>query len=295
VSQTLTRPSRGRQIPKKNGGTRPLAMLDFYEKLVQDVLRALLEAYYEPCFRNSSHGFRTGRGCHTALTHIKQTFRGTTWLIEGDIRGCFNNINHQVLLDILAKDIHDGRLLNLIRWGLEAGIVEEREYKRTYSGTPQGGILSPLLSNIYLHELDVFVEDVLIPQYTRGKWREPNPKYNQYTYQIVEARKRGDLELAHQLEQERRKLPSKDTHDPNYRRLHYVRYADDFLLGFAGPKSEAEAIKTAIGDFLRERLNLEMNTSKTLITHARTEEASLLCCSSPMHKSSNTTKNAIAG
>jgi len=270
------RPSRRSHVPKKSGGTRPLGMPDFPEKLVQEVIRALLEAYYEPRFRNSSHGFRPERGCHTALTQIKQKFRGSTWFIEGDIRGCFDNINHQVLMAILARDIQDGRLLNLIRLSLEAGVVEEWEYKRTHSGTPQGGILSPLLANIYLHELDAFVEDVLIPQYTQGKKRGNNLEYARYNYRIVQARKRGDYELAHKLELERRKLPSSDTYDPNFRRLTYVRYADDFILGFTGSKSEAEAIKEAIGTFLRERLQLEMSPSKTLITHARTEKARFL-------------------
>ncbi len=158
------RPARRIHIPKKSGGSRPLGLPNFTEKLIQEVLRMILEAYYEPRFRDSSHGFRTGRGCHTALTQIHQQFQGASWLIEGDIKGCFDNIDHQVLLDILSRDIQDGRLFNLIRMSLDAGVLEDWVYHRTYSGTPQGGVLSPLLANIYLHELDTFIEETIVPQ-----------------------------------------------------------------------------------------------------------------------------------
>lgn len=270
------RPSRRIRIPKANGGQRPLSIPNFSEKLVQEALRLMLEAYYEPRFLDSSHGFRPGRGCHTALTAVKEGFRGTVWFIEGDIRGCFDNIDQKVLMDILSEDIEDGRLLNLIRMCLEAGYVEDWQYNHTYSGTPQGGIVSPLLSNIYLHRLDEFIEKELIPQYTRGERRAPNLEYYQIGHRIKRARERGDTETVRKLEQQRRKLPSQDVQDPAFRRLKYVRYADDFLLGFIGPKSEAEAIKAAIGAFLKQELHLEMSESKTLITHARTEHAHFL-------------------
>lgn len=271
------RPSRRIRIPKKKGqGTRPLGLPNFTEKLIQEVLRMILEAYYEPRFRNSSHGFRTSRGCHTALTYLTQKFQGTTWFIEGDIKGCFDNIDHEVLLGILSRDIQDGRLLNLIRLGLEAGMVEDWNYQPTLSGTPQGGIVSPLLANIYLHELDTYVEDVLIPQYTRGSRRKDNPTYHRYCYQISQAHKRGDHETANTLDKIRRQYPSGDMYDPRFRRLSYVRYADDWLLGLIGSKAEAEAIKADITGFLREKLNLELSSQKTLITHAHKETAKFL-------------------
>lgn len=269
------RPARRVRIPKKSGGSRPLGVPNFKDKLVQEVLRMILEAYYEPSFRTSSHGFRPGRGCHTAL-HDVNKFKGTTWFIEGDIHGCFDTIDHSVLMALLAKDIQDGRLLNLLRMSLDAGVVENWKYHRTYSGTPQGGILSPILSNIYLHELDIFIEDVLIPHYTQGENRASSNAYSALQQRINRARQRGDRQLAKRLVQERRQLPSKDTQDLHFRRLRYVRYADDFLLGFIGPKSEAEEIKATIGTFLRETLHLEMNSTKTLITHARTERAKFL-------------------
>lgn len=271
------RPVRRTQIPKKSGGSRPLGIPNFSEKLVQEAIRLLLEAYYEPRFRDCSHGFRPGRGCHTALTRVHEKFTGTTWFIEGDIHGCFDEIDHAVLEEILSRDIHDGRLLNLIRMCLKAGYVEDWTYHQTYSGAPQGGVLSPILSNIYLHELDTFVEDVLVPRYTRGKKRSPNLEYQRLCYRLRQERAKGkDDELLRELEQQIRLLPSQVTQDPRYRRLKYVRYCDDFLLGFIGPKSEAEEIKAAIGTFLNEKLHLRMSEAKTLVTHARTEQALFL-------------------
>ena len=269
-------PARRIQIPKKSGGTRPLGLPNFTDKLVQEALRMMLEAYYEPRFRDSSHGFRPGRGCHTALANLKVRFHGAVWFIEGDIRGCFDHIDHDILMAILARDIQDGRLLNLIRMGLEAGYMEDWQYNRTYSGTPQGGILSPLLANIYLNELDVFIEDELSPQYNRGDRRAMNLEYDRVRHAIRQARKKGNAERVKQLEQQRRELPSQDVQDPNFRRLKYLRYADDFILGFIGSKSEAETIKATIGTFLSEKLKLELSESKTLVTHARTEHARFL-------------------
>jgi group II intron reverse transcriptase/maturase len=270
------RPVRRTQIPKKRGGTRPLGLPSFSDKLVQEVLRQILEAYYEPRFKKSSHGFRPGRGCHTALTDLYHKFVGTTWFIEGDIRGCFDAIDHTMLMAILARDIQDGRLLNLIRMCLEAGYLENWRYHRTYSGTPQGGILSPLLANIYLHELDTFTEEVLVPQFTRGKKRTSNLTYQRLCYKLRQMRKQGDDQQIRDLEQQIREIPSQNTQDPNFRRLRYIRYADDFLLGFIGPQSEAEEIKTALRAFLKDKLHLELSESKTLITHARTEQAQFL-------------------
>lgn len=222
-------PARCIQIPKRSGGQRPLGIPNFSDKLVQEGLRQVLEAYYEPRFRDSSHGFRHGRGCHTALVALKYKFKGAAWFIEGDTPcgGCFDNVDHEVLMSILAKDIRDGRMLNLIRMGLEAGYLKNWQYNRTYSGTPQGGILSPLLANIYLNELDTFIENVLMPQYNRGKKRVENPVYNRLSYAIQQAHKHGEAEKARELEIERRAQPSQNVFDPAFRRLQYIRYADD--------------------------------------------------------------------
>ena len=282
------KPARRTEIPKKSGrGKRKLGLPNFTDKLVQEVLRMILEAYYEPRFQDSSHGFRPLRGCHTALKRIKESFRASAWFIEGDIKGCFDNIDHSTLLTILKRDIHDGRLLNLIRLGLEAGVMEGWEYHRTYSGTPQGGIISPLLANIYLNELDSFIEDVLIPRYTKGEKRARNKEYIRICNQIAHAREKGNQERVEQLVKEQRKLTSVDTHDPNFRRLRYVRYADDFILSVTGTKQDAETIKHEIGEFLRLHLKLEMSEAKTLITHARTEYARFLNYSISIWQSDN--------
>ena len=263
-------------IPKRNGRRRPLGLPRYADKLVQAVLKLMLEAYYEPIFRQSSHGFRPGRGCHTALTHVQRRFQGSVWFIEGDIRACFERIDHDVLLNLLQKRVHDGRIIELIRRYLKSGYIEDWRCYRTYSGTPQGGVLSPLLANIYLHELDAFIEDELVPRFTRGVRRRPNPEYCHLTYEIEVLRRDGMGKLTGALEKQRAQIPSVDTSDPDFRRLAYCRYADDFILGFIGPKDEARRIKADLTQSLRERLHLELSQEKTRITHANTGYARFL-------------------
>src|SRR6266568_1473116 len=179
-------------------------------------------------------------------------------------------------LGILAEEIHDQRFLRLIRNMLKAGYLEDWEYHETLSGCPQGGVVSPILSNIYLHKLDEFVERELIPQYTRGAGRKTNPEYKRIYRQLENARRRGDRAAARDLRKRLRTLPTADPMDPGYRRLRYIRYADDHILGFTGPKAEAEQIKARLAAFLRETLGLELSQQKTLITHARSQPARFL-------------------
>jgi group II intron reverse transcriptase/maturase len=263
-------------IPKKNGKTRPLGLPSWTDKLVGEVIRLLLEAYYEPTFSDRSHGFRPDRGCHTALREVAETWTGTTWFIEGDIADCFGSLDHATLLGILGEKIHDNRFLRLLRNMLEAGYLEDWEWNATLSGAPQGGVVSPVLSNIYLDRLDKFVEQDLIPQYTRGGRKADNSAYGQVRTAMRRARRQGDHAAERELRKQLHRLPSKDPRDPGYRRLKYSRYADDHLLGFIGPKAEAEAIKDQLARFLREDLALELHPGKTLITHARTRAARYL-------------------
>ena len=257
-------------------GQQSLGLPGFADKLLQEVIRLILSAYYEPQFSPTSHGFRPERGCHTALGEIYHKWVGTKWLVEGDIAQCFDTLDHQVLLFILSEKIHDGRFLRLIELLLQAGYLEDWRYYATYSGCPQGGILSPLLSNIYLNKFDTFIETTLVPAYTRGERRRVNPPYGALQRQASESRKVGKWQEADALRRQMQQLPSLDPTDPGYRRLRYLRYADDWIIGFSGPRSEAEEIKQRVGVFLKETLKLTLSEEKTLITHARTEAATFL-------------------
>ena len=268
-------PARRVYIPKKTG-KRPLGMPPWSDKLVAEVVRLLLEAYYDVQFSGRSHGFRPGRGCHTALDEVVSVWKGTHWMIEGDISDCFGSLDHTVMLSTLAEKIHDGRFLQLIDRMLKAGYLEDWRWNDTLSGAPQGGVASPILSNIYLDRFDQFVEQQLIPDYDRGRRRRTHPAYENVENRIARARRHGDREAVRALKRERRTLPSQDPGDPGYRRLRYVRYCDDFLLGFAGPKREAEEIKARIKRFLHDELKLELSESKTLVTHATSQAARFL-------------------
>lgn len=268
-------PVRRHLIPKKNGKMRQLGIPNWSDKLVQQVLKMVLESYYEPIFIESSHGFRPDKSCHTALVEISKYWRGMKWVIEGDIKGCFDNIPHDVILKLLGKRIKDNQILKLIKHMLKAGYMENGKRQDSYSGTPQGGIVSPLLANIVLHELDVWMIEK-INQLRKGKERKANAEWRNAGYRQQQAFKNGDTKLGIKLRNKRQQLPSGDSQDEGYRRVRYVRYADDFVVGVIGSKELTEQLRDEIQEFLKETLGLDLSKEKTLITNLKNKRVRFL-------------------
>lgn len=261
-------------IPKTNGKFRPLGIPTFMDKLIQEAIRMILEAIYEPVFSYNSHGFRPNKSCHTALKQISRSMNGVNWFIEGDIKGCFDNINHKKLLEILGNKIKDSKFINLIHYFLKAGYMENWIYNSTYSGTPQGGIISPILANIYLNELDKKANKIK-QNFDKKALSKVNPKYSSLMNKIywlkrkinegkVENREKAIKEVAEM----RMKLLKTQRKDNTEKRFVYVRYADDWLIGLCGSKEDCINIKNEISDFLNVSLKLELSEEKTLITHS---------------------------
>ena len=274
-------PVRRTYIPKKSNPAklRPLGIPTFEDKLLQDVIRMLLEAIYEGQFEKTSHGFRPKRSCHTALIDMQRSFTGTKWFIEGDIKGFFDNINHDVMISILRGKIDDERFLRLIRKILNAGYMENWIYHKTYSGTPQGGLCSPILANIYLDRFDKFVEEYR-KGFDRGSKRHPTTESRRFETRIRILRKhlkaasddadrKALVKQIRELEQERMKIPYSDPMDPNYRRLRYIRYADDWICGVIGSLEDCKKIKEDFRRYLADNLKLTLSEEKTLITNAK--------------------------
>src|ERR1700723_1849444 len=243
------------------------------EKMVQEVLRLVLEAIYEPIFKETSFGFRPQRGCHTALRYVFTKFKGCAWWIEGDIKGCFDNIPHGKLMAILSTKIKDQRFLQLIRKALNAGYLFENRTIYDIVGTPQGSIISPILANIYLHQLDTFVEDLKLKFDISGN-RTRHSIVRKLQWQITKAKRLGDTQMVRKLAVEMRNNPNKLINSNN-RKLMYVRYADDWIIAVNGSYSDTKDILEKVTIYLKD-LGLTVSPNKTKITNTYKENALFL-------------------
>lgn len=261
----------------------------------------ILEAIYEGYFEDTSHGFRPYRSYHTALGEIKRKFTGVKWFIEGDIKGFFDNIDHNVMIDILSERIADERFLRLMRKFLNAGYIEHWRYHTTYSGTPQGGIISPILANVYLDNFDKYMDGVT-QAFDKGKRRRTSHDYNSVLAQRTrlrrhlakaendEAKKEIMAEIK-AVEVKLHQIPFGDNMDETFRRIKYVRYADDFLVGVIGSKADCVQLKAQITQYMNDVLKLELSKEKTLITHSE-EKAKFLGYEIYVQRSNAMTKNS---
>lgn len=273
------------EIPKANGKKRALGIAPPNDKIVQQIIKLILEAIYEPNFSDNSHGFRENMGCHTALKSFRTNWSGVNWIVEGDIEGFFDNISHDILISLLRERIADERFINLIRKALNAGYLEFGMFHNTVVGTPQGSVLSPTLANIYLDGFDKFVE-AKIKEYERGETKITHPKYRSLSRKINYRLKKASNcldpvekeKILDEVKTLRREFTSTPTvlHDGEYIRVKYIRYADDWIIGVNGPKKLAIKLRQECADYFTNVLKLNLNFEKTHIRHAKTEKSRFL-------------------
>ncbi|MDD4414868.1 MAG: reverse transcriptase domain-containing protein [Oscillospiraceae bacterium] len=276
-------PARREYIAKKNSNKkRPLGIPSGNDKLVQEVVRMILESIFEENFSERSHGFRPNKSCHTALKQIQRTFTGTRWFVEGDIKACFDSFDHHIVIELLRKRIDDEAFINLIWKFLKAGYMEQWEYHKTYDGVPQGSGISPLLSNIYLDELDKYMEEYKVNfDIGNSTKRKRSREYHSARWKVEKYKSEGDqiwgeldkserterTKTLKALQAEVHKIPATVPHDEMFKTIQYVRYADDFIIGVIGSEKDAQKVKSDVKQFLQDRLKLKMSDEKTKITH----------------------------
>lgn len=284
--------------PKKKGKQQSLGIPSFSDELVQKIMTMILEAIYEPIFKETSHGFRPSKGCHTALMQVKEEWTGITWVVESDLKDFFDNVNHETLISILRKKVKDERFLNLIRKFLKAGYIKDNIKYNTYRGTPQGGIISPILANIYLHEWDCFIE-TKIKEFNKGTKRRTHPQYQLWMSQYKKAsdkyKRTNDMQYKIKMEkalEQKNKYPELDFFDENFKRMKYVRYADNWMIGIIGTKEDADNIKLMATRWFDENLHLELSNEKTYVTNI---EKGVKFLGYEIYKLNSKDKNSVNG
>jgi group II intron reverse transcriptase/maturase len=271
-------PARREYIAKQNNPAkkRPLGIPSTDDKLVQEIVRMILEAIYEPTFSDRSHGFRPGKSCHTALEDLKTYFNGTKWVIEGDIKACFDSFDHHILICILRRRIKDEQFINLMWKLLKAGYMEQWTYHCTYSGTPQGSGCSPILANIYMSELDIFIENYKTNFDIVNSNHRASKEYTKICGKLAKLKKnlktsenrKEAIKEYKSAKQEQLRTPFSPAINPGYKTIQYNRYADDFVVGVIGSRADAEKVKQDIKIFLQDTLKLTLSDEKTKVTHS---------------------------